>query len=212
MKKRIIKTKTERILDSKLAKQFLENSDGYDLGFFQTLEPEAAKVLSTFQGDLFLDGLTSLSAEVANILIPHQGILSLTGLKKISIPIAKALVKRRSPFSLRDCQETGDGLSISNQVIQILVREESKLEGISINPCRLDDKTCQALANYQGWINLSNYLVDSKFQITHRGLRALSTLKKFHANTANLDEETLIYLNQHFTLDCDEIWERKHHK
>ena len=202
-------TTTERILDAKLAKQFLENSDGYDLGFFQTLEPEAAKVLSTFLGDLFLDGLTTLSVEVANMFIPHTGILSLKGLKRMSIPVAKALVKRRSPFSLRDCQETGDGLSISNQVIQILVREESKIEGISINPCRLEDKTCQALANYKGWINLSNYLVDSKFQITHRGLRRLSALKNFHANTANLDEETLIYFNQHFTLDCDEIWEKK---
>jgi hypothetical protein len=32
MKKRIIKTTNERILDSKLSKQFLENPNGYDLG------------------------------------------------------------------------------------------------------------------------------------------------------------------------------------
>jgi hypothetical protein len=204
------KTAIGKILDVKIATQFLDRSDGYDLGFFQTLEPEAAKILATFQGDLYLDGVTNISPEVANFLIPHRGVLTLKGLKKISVSVAKALVKRRSPFSLRDCQETGDGLSLSNRVIQILLHEESKIDGISINPRRLDDETCQALANYQGWINLSNYLVDSKFQITHQGLRALSTLKKFHAHTANLDEETLIYFNQHFTLDCDEIWEKKY--
>lgn len=35
-------------------------------------------------------------------------------------------------------------------------------------------------------------------------------IKTTTANTANLEEETLIYFNQHFTLDCDEIWEKKH--
>jgi hypothetical protein len=202
------KTAIGKILDVKIATQFLENSDGYDLGFFQTLEPEAAKILVTFQGDLYLDGITNISPEVANFLIPHRGVLTLKGLKKISVPVAKALVKRRSPFSLRDCQETGDGLSLSNRVIQILLHEESKIDGISINPCRLDDKTCEALAHFQGWINLSNYLIDSKFQISQRGLLALSTLEKFHANAANLNEETLRYFKQHFTLDCDEIWEK----
>ncbi len=199
-----------RMLDANLAKQFLKHSDGYDLAFFQTLEPEAGKILATFQGDLFLDGLTNLSPEVANFLIPHRGILSLGGLKKISIPVARALVKRKSPFSLRNSQETGDGLLLSNRVIQILLHEESKIDGISINPCRLDDKTCEALAKFKGCINLSNYLVNSKFQISQQGLRALSSLEKFHANAANLNEETLRYFKQHYTLDCDEIWEKKH--
>jgi hypothetical protein len=53
--------KYEKILTKEIAEQFLENVNSVDLSEFAAIENAAAASLSDCRGDLYLNGLTSLS-------------------------------------------------------------------------------------------------------------------------------------------------------
>ncbi len=60
---------------------------------FDAIDDPAAEALAKHQGDIYLDGLTSLSAEAAQALAKHEGELSLNGLTSLSAEAAQALAK-----------------------------------------------------------------------------------------------------------------------
>jgi hypothetical protein len=60
-----------RNLTKKIAHRFVEDETVVDLSEFATIDDNAAEVLSTFQGNLVLDGLQSLSAHAAILLGAH---------------------------------------------------------------------------------------------------------------------------------------------
>jgi hypothetical protein len=72
-----------------------------DFSQLREVTPEAAAVLATLSGTLFLDGLASLSPETAAALAARDGDLSLNGLTEISAAVARGLAPHRGDLSLR---------------------------------------------------------------------------------------------------------------
>jgi hypothetical protein len=66
----------------------------------EMLTPEAAETLAEHEGNLLLNGLTTISAEAAEALAKHWGYLSLDGLTTLSDKAAEALAKHKGDLYL----------------------------------------------------------------------------------------------------------------
>jgi hypothetical protein len=115
---------------------------------FDAIDDPAAEALAKHQGDIYLDGLTSLSAEAAQALAKREGELSLDGLTSLSAEAAQALAKHEGwRLSL-------DGLtSLSAEAAQALAKHEREL---SLNGLTtLSAEAAQALAKHERELSLN---------------------------------------------------------
>ena len=94
------------IIDEELAKAFLDDPGNVDLSKATTITDEAAEALSG-EGDLYLNGLTSLSDSGAKLLLRHvEGGLSLD---LDELPDSAAEILRQHPsFQEDDDDEAWD--------------------------------------------------------------------------------------------------------
>jgi len=91
----------------------------------QTDEVKAAKLLAKHDGDLILDGLSSISPSVAEALALHKGELHLNGLTSLSAEAARALAEHQG--------------------------QQLSLDGLTM----LSTEAADALAKHRGYLNLN---------------------------------------------------------
>ena len=109
--------------------------------------PEVCKALAKHTGNLWLNGLTSLSVEVAEALATHTDGLSLDGLTSLSVEIAQALAQQKNWLYL-------NGLtSLSVEVAEALAQHKRllSLDGLT----SLSVEIAQALAQHKDWLYLN---------------------------------------------------------
>ena len=81
-------------LTKKIAELFLEDEDSVDLEKFGSIDEDAAKILASYSGKLWLGGLTELSDESSLHLSKFNGIeLKLDGVKEMSLKSIENLCK-----------------------------------------------------------------------------------------------------------------------
>jgi hypothetical protein len=83
-------------LDADWAKKFIDTEE-FELESFRSITDAAAKILSTYNCGLDVEGIESLSDQAAESLAGHEGgYLNLAGLKTLSITQAKTLSRHAS--------------------------------------------------------------------------------------------------------------------
>mgnify|MGYP001594860790 CR=1 FL=1 len=82
------------------------------------LTPRVAHLLSAYEGNLYLDGITTLSDTAAQALAKHQGILFLDGITTLTDTVAQALATHKGNLSL-------DGITtLTDTVAQALAQHQ----------------------------------------------------------------------------------------
>lgn len=163
-----------KILAKEIAEQFLEDNGSVDLGEFDSLENSAAEVLAGYHdGELYLNGLRSLSKSSAQHLSFPEGFLHLNGLTDLSLAAGRALGERQYALSLNGLKNLSDELAeslVQNQQILCLNGLTSVndfvakvlsshgggdgalfLDGIEI----INDAAAGQLANYDGCLSMN---------------------------------------------------------
>jgi len=111
-----------KILTKEIAEQFLEDNGSVDLGEFDSLENSAAEVLAGYHdGELYLNGLMSLSKSSAQHLSFPEGFLHLNGLTNLSLAAGKALGERQYALNLNGLK------NLSNELAESLVQNQQIL-------------------------------------------------------------------------------------
>jgi hypothetical protein len=114
----------DAVLTQEVAKRFASDPDAVDLSPFKSLDDEAAAVLSKVrcdlhltgiqslspkaatllsqhpEGELWLDGLTSLPYDAIAPLVNHRGRLTFDGVREVSLRAAEILAKRTAALGL----------------------------------------------------------------------------------------------------------------
>ncbi len=106
------------------------------------IDGRLAELLSNYEGQLSLDGLTELSDAVAEALSRHQGHLSLDGLTGFSDAAAESLSRHEGHVSLRGLRE------LSNVATEALSKGKSGvcLDGLT----ELSDAAAESLSKHEG--------------------------------------------------------------
>lgn len=112
----------------------------------KALTVEQARELAARDGDLWLDGLTSLSPEIAAALSRHKKALGLNGLSTLSPEVAGALAGHEGILGLNGLTSLGDAAA------KELARHRGKLglEGLAT----LSDAAAEALGHHEGGLGL----------------------------------------------------------
>jgi hypothetical protein len=162
------------VLDLTKAEKFIEDEDSVNLPEMTSITEEAAKMLSTYGGEINLsgltdlsekaaealsegeyegewiplDGLTDLSTATAEALSKYKGYLSLNGLTELSDAAAEALSKNQGGLSLNCLTELSDAAA------EALSKNQGGLylDGLT----ELSDVAAKALSKHQGdflWLN-----------------------------------------------------------
>lgn len=109
------------------------------------LSTEQIRILTLFNGTLFLDGITELSDEAAKTLANHNGQIFLHGLTNLTESAAHALGAHKSELNL--------GLTeLSEGVAQALAKSEGQLGFEYLKD--ISDEAAQALAGFNGDLDL----------------------------------------------------------
>ena len=175
-----------------------------DAGGPMNTRPAAAQALAKHEGELFLNGLTTLSEAAAESLGKHQGDLFLSGLTSISDQVGNALAKSKNGLaldslkrltnysalmlatnlkwislnSLDNLSESDGHLALANLI------SKDPTEIVYLNGLKsLSDSTAEALSKYKGEFELNGLTSLSDTAITvlakhegHLSLNGLATL------------------------------------
>jgi hypothetical protein len=114
---------------------------------FTDIEEDAAVVLATHQGTLYLNGLTHLSDTSAEALSKHGNSLYLNGLTDLSETSARHLARHHDKLFLNGLKH------ISDEVAQALIAQKGDLllNGIQ----KLSDESATLLSKHAGWLHLN---------------------------------------------------------
>ena len=134
------KEASAKVLTVEIVSKFPKHNFMIHLSEYTSIEQEAAEVLSTLQGELYLDGLETLTDAAAESLSKHRGfILGLNGLTELSDAQAESLSKHRGitlPPGLPAALKLNDEMKDSMLV----------LDGLTT----LSDEGARSLAKKQG--------------------------------------------------------------
>jgi hypothetical protein len=90
----------EEIVEAVVLNCGRDGTRNWDFSHLRSMTPEVARGLSKLCGDLYLDGITTISLEVAQGLATHKGLLHLDGLTTLEPAVAEALATHRGGLSL----------------------------------------------------------------------------------------------------------------
>ena len=165
-------------INAEMARRFLERPDLVDLSKAKIIDDDAAEILAIHKGELYLDGLISLSNAAAESLGECQGVwLSLGGLKSLSDAAAEALIKQVGGNLVLD------GLThLSDTAAEALAKQYGgslSLDGLP----HLSDAAAAALAKqYGGYLSLDG--------LTHLSDAAAEVLAEHQGDSLSLNGVT----------------------
>ena len=176
----------QKVLTKEIAERYIKESGSSNLNEFTSVEPAAAKVLSTKAGHLDLSGLRNITPEIADLLATHCGGLCLDGIQDITEPIAVSLAKYSGGFlSLNGLTSLSDALATALALHKGLL----SLQGIT----DLSDEACAQLTRRCGFLSVSGSAVSKYITCCTEKLRAFVA----KVNSSG-DKETLSLLQASF--------------
>ena len=134
-------------ITSKAAKELVRLSTiEINLGSVFTISDSFAHLLSTFNGDICLSGLTRLSNNAAKSLANHVGWLKLSNIKHLSQEAIQSLGMHRGGLSLDSLERLSD---------QDAIILSKSIGGLSLSGLsNLSEKAVESLAQHDGWLHL----------------------------------------------------------
>ena len=181
----------KRLLTKHVADEFLKKPDSINLNLFAFIENAAAQIVAQRKGDLFLDGLKSLSDASAHSLADHKGDLSFYRLKSLSDAAAYSLAKHEGRRLLLHSITT-----LSDAAVQALAKHEGEVW--------LGGKAKAALAKEKK-TKLKTAVTHANRAATSAGI-SLSKVKKLI--TANKPESftVAVEMSRAMELDTEATW------
>ena len=149
---------------------------------FSSMDREAAQVLANYQGDLYLNGITTLPLEIAEILVKHQGLLSLNGLTEMSVELAEKLSTHRQGscsateewIELYGWDPSGDlwldGLtSLTSEVAGELIGHEGRITFDGLTELSIETAVLLAIRSGRTGLNSLVHLPPDIYQVLEQG-------------------------------------------
>ena len=86
----------ELVLTKEIAERFVKTPDSVDLSDFTSIEDSAAEIISNYEGQLSLYGLSKLSSKSAKFLSRHKGRLLICQINHLSLSAAKFIIQHEN--------------------------------------------------------------------------------------------------------------------
>jgi len=202
-----------KVLTAEIAERFLKDNDSVSLIEFTTIEDYAACVLARHKGEIWLNGLKSLSDAAARSLSEHKGFLSLNSLEFLSDESVRALAYHGGKIANLSVLE-----GLNDAAAKFITAEPAAARKLLAQHGRLDlkgltslsDAAAEALSRQKGFLSLSGLksLSDSSAGALsrHEGFLDLSGVASLSDSSArslaNIFRKGFLWLEGQAEVDC----------